>query len=199
MTQKYEIESLAIPLDVTSGTFVDSAYDSITKHFDGLDILVNNAGVAFGMGNAIEDYDENDWINTFDVNLHGAFRVSKKFLPTLIERKGSIVNISSRAGKVPFVFSGAYTVSEGCDNHADKVTGQRNSPAGVRVNAACPGLILTDLQIWRFKAESEKYGCISEERREELTKTVSQNKLTDPSEVASVVVFLAGTEASHIT
>lgn len=199
LNKKYSIDALAVPLDVCSNASISTAQQSVMDRFGGLDILVNNAGAAFGAPSSMQDYDEDGWVRTFDVNVHGVFRTTKAFLPILTERRGSIINFSSRAGKVPPLFNSAYAAAKAAVIMMTKTTAKETAATGVRVNAVCPGLIMTDLQVMRFKLEAEVFGSTPEDREAELTKTVPQQRIADPSEVASLVAFLASQEASHIT
>lgn len=199
LTQTCAVETLAVTLDVSSNASVSAAHEKVMDRFGGLDILVNNAGAAFGAPCTVKNYDEGAWLKTFDINVHGVFRVTKAFLPTLTERKGSIVNMASRAGKFPPVFNGAYATAKAAVIMMTKVMAKETAAEGVRVNAICPGLIMTDLQVMRFKMEAELFGCTPEEREEELKKTVPQQRIGDPAEVAALAAFLASQESSHIT
>ena len=69
----------------------------------------------------------------------------------------------------------------------------------IRVNAICPGLIMTDLQQLRIQMESEVFGMSYDEAKERLAKTVPMERLGDPAEVADLAIYLASEQSSYIT
>jgi NAD(P)-dependent dehydrogenase (short-subunit alcohol dehydrogenase family) len=199
LRKKYNVETMIAPLDVTSTHSVDDAHRLVREHFGGLDVLVNNAGAVFGAPSPIMTYDEEGWMKTIDVNLHSVFRLSKKFLPDIIQRKGSIVNIASTAGKGAHALAGPYSCAKTGVIMLTKVMAKEVGAHGVRVNAICPGLIMTDLQTMRINLEAKVYDCTPEERESQMKATVPLHRIGDPSEVAALAVFLLSKESSYIT
>ena len=122
LKDRYGVETLAVKLDVTDGDSIARMIEIVKDRFEHVDVLFNNAGAAIGVPNSVENYDEWAWMKTIDVNLHGVFRVTRAVLPMMKGIKGSIINISSRAGKVPPLWNGAYAVAVWC-YHADKSVG----------------------------------------------------------------------------
>ena len=193
------VEVLTVPLDVTSDHSIDNAYKIVHEKFGGLDILVNNAGAVFGAPSKVMTYDEEGWMKTIDVNFHSVFRLSRKFLPDIIQRKGSIVNIASTAGKGPHTLAGAYSCAKTAVIMLTKVMAAEVAATGVRVNAICPGLIMTDLMTMRIELEAKTFGCTKEERGKQLDESVPLHRIGDPSEVAALAAFLVSKESSYIT
>ena len=147
---------------------VNTMVKAITTRFEKVDILVNNAGAALGVPADIRNYDETAWLKTIDVNLHGVFRVSKAILPMMLGVGGSIINMSSRAGKVPPLFNGAYAVAKSGVIMLTKVMALELAASRVRVNAVCPGLIQTDMQTWRINLEADFFDTTFKAREEAL-------------------------------
>lgn len=195
----YGVQTLAVNLDVTSNESIVHMMNAVRERFSRIDVLCNNAGASFGVPSPIQAYDEGAWLKTIDVNLHGVFRVSKAVLPMMIGGPGSIINIASRAGKVPPIMNGAYAVAKAGVIMLTKVMAKELAPAGVRVNALCPGQIMTDLQTWRFNLEARVYGTTPEEREREMCKTIPLGRIGAPGEVANVAAFLASTESAYMT
>lgn len=194
------VEVLTLALDVMSEESVNAVIQPVLDRFKGIDILVNNAGTAFGMPSTVEDYDSKAFEDTVDVNLHGVFRMCKLFAPSLKERKGAIINLSSTAGKAPHAYGSAYACAKTAVIMLTKVMAVEVGMSGVRVNAVCPGLILTDLQRKRFEVEAQVHGGSLEDQEKRLASSVPlEQRLGSPSEVASVVAFLASDEASYVT
>lgn len=199
LAAKYGVRAIAIEMDVTNAQSVNAMAEKVKAEFGRMDALFNNAGASFGVPSAAHTYDEGAWLRTVDVNLHGVFRVSKALAPMLIENKGRIVNVASRAGKFPALFNGAYSVAKAGVIMLSKVMAKELAGAGVRVNAICPGQIMTDLQRWRFGLEAQFFACTPEERQEEMCKTIPLGYIGSPEEVASLAVYLVSKESSYLT
>lgn len=197
--EKYGVETLYHTLDVTSNESINTAVSAIENRFGRLDVLINNAGTAFGAPSGFAGYDEEAWLKTIDINLNGTFRVSKSCAPLLEKSKGSVVNLSSRAGKIPNYYNSAYAAAKAAVLMFSKVMALEMAPSGVRVNAICPGFIKTELFDMKIDLEAKHQGISFEERKQQLTEMVPLGTLADVSEVASVVVFLCSQAASHVT
>jgi 3-oxoacyl-[acyl-carrier protein] reductase len=158
-----------------------------------VDILVNNAGAAKGEDRKpVIDLDPGLWRTVIDVNLTGAFLMSKVFGRLIVEagRGGSIVNISSIAGKALAPSTAAYAASKaGLQALTACMAGETGS-AGVRVNAICPGIIDTsrmdDLgrgQVW-----------------DELVRTrVPLGRAGSGEDIAHIVVYLCSDQGAWVT
>ena len=199
LEKTFKIKAFPIELDVTRGDSIAQMADQVQKQFGRLDILCNNAGAVFGVPNAIHTYDEDAWLKTIDVNLHGVFRVSRALVPLLMGHGGCIVNVASRAAKVPPLFNGAYAVAKAGVVMLTKVMAKELAGAGVRVNAICPGVIQTDFTAWRFKLEAGILNSTVAEREAEMRRTIPMGRLGAAEEVADLVVFLASDQSSYIT
>jgi NAD(P)-dependent dehydrogenase (short-subunit alcohol dehydrogenase family) len=110
----------------------------------------------------------------------------------------SIINMSSRAGKVPPLFNGAYAVAKAGLIMQTKIMAKELAP-NIRVNAIAPGQIGTDLEHWRFELEAKFFGSTVEDRRQEMIKTIPMARIGDPADVANLAAFLASSEASYMT
>ncbi len=200
LATSYGIETMAVSVDVGDNGLIDAMVTQIGKRFDHIDILCNNAGASFGVPNAVHTYDENDWMKTIDINLHSVFRVSRAVLPLMIKAGGgSIVNTASRAGKTPALFNGAYAVAKAGVIMLTKVMAAELAGNGIRVNAVCPGQIMTDLEKWRFSLEAQWFNTTAKAREEEMCKTIPLGRIGKPQEVGRLAAFLASDAASYIT
>ncbi len=200
LASSFGIEAFPAEVDVTDDASVQSMAEAVGARFGRLDILCNNAGAAFGVPSPVHAYEASAWYRTIDVNLHGVFRVSRAVLPLMTGRSGAtIVNMASRAGKVPPLFNGAYAVAKAGVIMLTKVMAKELAGQGIRVNAVCPGQIGTDLEQWRFELEARFLGTTAEERKREMVATIPLGRIGDPREVANVVAFLASAESSYLT
>jgi len=198
LADRFGVKALAIDVDITDNGSIGRMVDTIAKRFDRVDVLCNNAGASFGVPNAAHTYDEDAWMRTIDVNLHGTFRVSRAIIPLMTEG-GSIINTASRAGKKPPLFNGAYAVAKAGVIMLTRVMATELAGARIRVNAICPGQIMTDLEKWRFGLEAQVYGTSVEEREQVMCETIPLGRIGTPREVSNLVAWLASDESSYIT
>lgn len=138
----------ALPLvsDVSDLTAVDALAEQVMSEFGRVDILVNNAGASRGDDRKpVVDLDPALWRTVIDVNLTGSFYMSKVFGQLMIDagRGGSIINISSIAGKRLGPNTAAYSASKAGLQALTACMAQEIGRDGVRVNAICPGVIDT--------------------------------------------------------
>jgi meso-butanediol dehydrogenase/(S,S)-butanediol dehydrogenase/diacetyl reductase len=139
-------QALAVEVDVTDADACRRLIDAARREFGGVDVVVNNAGLV-KLG-ALAHYEEADWDKLFAVNVKGVFLVSRAAIPALTERGGgAIVNIASIAGKRGYAGLGAYCASKFAVVGLTQSMAQELAPAGIRVNAICPGLLATAMWI----------------------------------------------------
>ena len=199
LREQFGVASTAVSVDVTANASLQKMIAAVSAQFPHVDILCNNAGAVFGVPNAIHTYDEQDWLRTIDVNLHGVFRVTRAVLPLMFGKPGCIINTASRGGKVPPLFNGAYAVAKAGVIMLTKVMAKELAAAGFRVNAVCPGQIHTDLEDWRAPLEAEFKGQSVEERNADVRRTIPLNRVGTADEVGQVVAFLASEASSYMT
>ena len=197
--EEFSVFAMAVEVDVTDNDAIGRMIEKIRESFEHIDVLCNNAGASFGVPNAVHTYDESAWMKTIDVNLHSVFRISRAVIPMMMGIKGSIINTASRAGKVPPMFNGAYAVAKAGVIMLTKVMAKELAGAGIRVNAICPGQIMTDLEKWRFGLEARFFNTTEEEREKEMCKTIPLGRIGTPEEVGSLVSFLASEASSYCT
>jgi NAD(P)-dependent dehydrogenase (short-subunit alcohol dehydrogenase family) len=199
LKEKFKVKTLAVELDVMRTDSINRMMETIKTQFERVDLLFNNAGAVFGAPNTVHDYDEEAWIKTVDINLHGVFRVSKAVVPVMLGKPGAIVNVASKAGKSPPLWNPAYAVAKAAVIMLTKVMATDLAAQDIRVNAICPGLIMTDLQQFRIQTEADVFGMSYDEAKARLAKTVPMERLGDPKEVADLAVYLASEQSSYIT
>lgn len=134
------IETLT--LDVTDAGSIAEAVTAILATAGGIDALVNNAG--YGQYGAVEDVSPEEWRAQFDVNVFGALAVLRAVLPAMREaRRGTVVNVSSIAGKVTVPFAGAYCASKHALEAISDALRVELAPWRIRVVVIEPGPIET--------------------------------------------------------
>ncbi len=199
LKQTYGVEALALEMDVTKTESINQAMKTIKDTFGSLNFLFNNAGTAIGAPQMTHLYDEDAWMKTIDVNLHGIFRVSKAAVALMTQPPCAIVNVASRAGKTPAKLNGAYSVSKAGVIMITKVMALELAEKGIRVNAICPGLIMTDLQVGNIALKAVVFGTSMEEAEEQLKNMVPLKRIGTIEEVADLAAYLISNQSSYIT
>ena len=199
LKNEFGVKALALEMDVTKAASVEAATATIEKEFGGLNFLFNNAGTAIGAPQATHLYDEDAWMKTIDVNLNGVFRVSKASVSLMHTGPCAIVNVASRAGKTPAKLNGAYSVSKAGVIMITKIMAQELAEKNIRVNAVCPGLIMTDLQVGNIALKAVVFETSVEEAENQLKSTVPLNRIGTIDEVADVAAYLMSSQSSYVT
>lgn len=131
-----------LALDVTDPGSIGEAVQEVLRSAERIDALVNNAG--YGQYGAIEDVSPDEWRAQFEVNVFGAIAVLRAVLPAMrAARSGTVVNVSSLAGKVTIPFAGAYCASKHALEAISDALRVELSPWGIRVVLVEPGPITT--------------------------------------------------------
>jgi NAD(P)-dependent dehydrogenase (short-subunit alcohol dehydrogenase family) len=159
--------------------------------FGGLDGLVNAAGV-IGSGGLLET-DAAEWDRVMDSNLRSMFLMTRAAARALMERKGSVVNLSSVAGPRPYANVLAYCVSKAGVDQLTRCSALDLAPHGVRVNAVNPGVVVTELHTVT-NAVPDYSGFL------ERSKTTHPlGRVGNVDEIAALVLFLLSDETPWVT
>jgi NAD(P)-dependent dehydrogenase (short-subunit alcohol dehydrogenase family) len=189
--------SLALALDVTVPESIERAKARVTEELGAVQVLVNNAGIAKSV--KFLAMDDDHWQSHLDVNLTGAFRVTRAFLPGMVEaRWGRVIHIASTAGKVGFQYTAAYCASKHGLIGLTRALALEMATLGVTVNAICPGFVRTDMASEAARNIAKKTGKTTEEATRWLEALSPQNRLMEPEEVAAMAVLLASDESRGI-
>lgn len=186
---------LPLTLDVTSAESCNAAVTAVLDRFGRLDLLVNCAGVI--RKGFPTDLSEADWDLVMDVNLKGAFLMSRAAIPALIESGGSIVNVASDAGLIGIADHSVYCASKGGLVLMTKAMALDLAPQGVRVNAVCPGNVMTPMLESEAAATGAPHAWLDEQRLAQPQG--SRSRFIEPDEVAAAIEYLAGEEAAAVT
>jgi len=194
------VKSLPVKVDVTDESSVKAMGQSVEEAFGRLDILVNNAGIA-PSPNLVQAMAPPAWKKTFEVNVHGTFLVSQAVIPLMVRSGpgGVILNMASKAGKIPRAFVGAYCSAKAAVIMMSRVMALELAPQGIRVNALCPGQIETDMERWSWEFEAKALGKNLEQVKAEKIKTIPLGRVGRPEDVAQVALFLASSRSAFMT
>lgn len=178
-----ETGAVAIQCDVSDEAQVRGAFAQIPR----VDVLINNAGIA--------DWGPINWVEPdrfrriMDVNVTGTYLCIRAALPSMLERKdGVILNVASMWGLTGASCEAAYAASKAAVIGLTKSLAKELGPSGIRVNAAAPGVIQTDM-----------LKNLSSEDLEALRLETPLETLGHPEDVAETMWFLASPAASFIT
>jgi NAD(P)-dependent dehydrogenase (short-subunit alcohol dehydrogenase family) len=189
-------ENGSTALPIRADLAVDSEADRVVaktlETFGGIDVLVNAAGhISSG---TIETTTDGAWDDMMNINVRAAFRLMQKAMPSLIERKGNIVNVSSVTGLRAFPGVLAYCVSKAAIDQLTRCAALEVAAKGVRVNAVNPGVVVTEIHK-RGGMNEEAYAAFLEHSKQ----THPIGRVGQPGEIAELVTFLASDNASWIT
>ncbi len=180
------------PADITDEQQVRQCIEKTLKIYGGIDIMINSAGII--ANGTIENTTLADWDYMMNINLRSIFLLTQLALPSLIERKGNIVNVSSVTGLRAFPGILAYCVSKAGLDQFTRCIALELAPKGVRVNAVNPGVTYTNLH--RNSGMDEKaYQAFLEHSKT----THPIGRVGKAEEVAELILFLASPHAGWIT
>ena len=183
---------LTIRADLLHDDEAERAVQHAVAVFGGIDVLVNAAGhISSG---TIENTSLKAWDDMMNVNVRASFVLMQKAAPSLIERRGNIVNISSVTGLRAFSGVLAYCVSKAALDQLTRCAALELAAQGVRVNAVNPGVVVTQIHK-RGGMSEEAYAAFLEHSKS----THPLGRTGRPEEIASLVLYLASDDASWIT
>ena len=181
--------NLSVTADISNIDQIKRLVGNTINEFGGIDILVNNAG--FIDNNPATEVTEKQWDKTLNVNLKGLFFLSQAVGKHMIEeRRGKIINIASQAGVIALDKHAAYSASKAGIISITKTLALEWGKFNINVNAIAPTVILTPLG---------KRAWADPQARSEMLKKIPLGRFGEPSEIASIALFLASRASSLIT
>jgi meso-butanediol dehydrogenase / (S,S)-butanediol dehydrogenase / diacetyl reductase len=175
-------------VDIASAQACRDGVEQCVRQFGGLDVLVNVAGRH--QMRRTESMTDDDWARDLAVNLNGPFYLCRAALPHLLERGGNIVNVASIAGVEGQAYSAGYCAAKHGLIGLTRALAVEYTADRLRVNAICPGGMLTP-QLEQFSApDNPNYDLIM--------RTAAPRGFIQPSDVANVIAFLASDAATAI-
>lgn len=185
-------ESITIQANLSHEDEAHRAIEQALQVFGGIDVLVNAAGHL--SNGTIENTSLDAWDDMMNVNVRAPFQLMQKALPSLIERRGNIVNVSSVTGLRAFPGVLAYCVSKAALDQLTRCSALELAAKGVRVNAVNPGVVVTEIHK-RGGMNDEAYTAFLEHSKT----THPLGRTGRPEEIAALVLYLASDQASWIT
>jgi len=173
--------------DVADPDDIAQAFEDLDGLYGSPDVLVNNAGIS--IRHSFMDISPQEWRKVIDVNLAGVFFVAQQAARRMLaEGGGVILNMGSTNGLLGYPYYAGYNASKAGVIELTRSMALELAPT-VRVNAVCPGFILTPMQAAEYTAEMQRA----------FSSKVPLNRLGRPEEVAALFAFLASDDAAFIT
>ena len=182
------LNAMTVKADVSCANEVNLMVKDVSDKLGRIDILVNNAGICFLT--PLEEITEEEWDRVMDVNLKGTFLCSQAVSRVMMTQKsGKIVNITSIAGKVGGILTGAhYSASKAGVICLTKSLALRLAPYGINVNGVAAGPL-----------KSQMTDTFPPDKKAKLAQSIPLGGFGEPQDMANAVLFLVSDKAKYIT
>ncbi|MGH7965877.1 MAG: SDR family NAD(P)-dependent oxidoreductase [Candidatus Binatia bacterium] len=184
---------LPVVADVTNSADAKRTVSATLQEFGRVDILINNAASARGPDRLpLVELSEEVWRKVLEIKLTGSFLMCQAVLPTLMQQGqgGSIINVSSIAGKRGFPNAAAYGTSNAGIQGFTQAAAIELAPYNIRVNAVCPG--------WTDTSRMDDLGR-GEKWETTINETIPLKRAASDEEVGKFIAYLCTPGASYIT
>ena len=185
--------------DVSREEDVDRMFEEVSSSLGGLDALINNAGIA-GPTGGVDEISTEDWRRCIDICLTGQFLCARRAVPMLkASGGGSIVNMSSAAGKHGYAFRTPYSAAKFGVIGLTQSLAKELGPHAIRVNAILPGIVEGPRIENVISNRAKQLGISHEEMTERYLENVSLRRMVSPYDVATMVAFLLSNAGINIS
>jgi NAD(P)-dependent dehydrogenase (short-subunit alcohol dehydrogenase family) len=185
--------------DVARLEDVEHLFAEVKKFLGGLDVLINNAGIA-GPTAKVEDIRPEDWERCIAVDLNGMFYCTRKAMPLIkAAGGGSIINLSSIAGRFGFPMRTPYAAAKWAVVGFTESLAAEAGPDKVRVNCIQPGIVEGDRVDRIIEAKAKGLGVSPEEIKARMVEGVSLRTTVTPQDIANMALYLATAPGRHIS
>ncbi len=185
--------------DVANLSDVDRLFEEVKKNLGGLDVLVNNAGIA-GPTAKVEDIKPEDWDRCIAVDLNGMFYCTRKAMPMIkAAGGGSIINLSSAAGRLAFPMRTPYSAAKFAVVGFTESLAAEAGPDKVRVNCIQPGVVEGERIERVIAAKAQGLGLSFDQVKAKMLEGVSMHTTVTQQDIANTALFLATDAGKHIS
>lgn len=192
------VETLALHCNVTDPESIKAAVEATMSKWGRVDILVAAAGIY--SGSPLVEVPLKQWQRLIDVNLTGVFLCNQAVVPIMMAQKsGSIINISSMAGKTSWPASAEYSASKSGVIGLTRSVAMELAPFGATANAICPGNTATDMVRNVASQVGARDGVSVEEWLRLRANDCPMKRMAEPWEMAGVAAFLASPDSRYLT
>lgn len=186
-------QALAVEVDVSKAAEVQAMIETTIGHFGKLDVLVNNAG--FGSFGTVVSLEESAWDQLMNVNLKGVFLCSKYAIQAMMQNGGgSVINLASTISVVGIKDRAGYVAAKGGVAALTRAMALDHAPDGIRVNSVAPGVVASSYYDKMFETVEDPVAF-----KRGLEARSPLNRMGEPIEIASMILWLASDESSFST
>ncbi|GLR08467.1 3-oxoacyl-ACP reductase [Mixta theicola] len=179
---------LVVVTDVSKREDVEALTEQVRHHYGHADVLINNAGVH--ASGKIHQASDEEWKKVMSTDLDGVFYCTRAFMPMLLESGGNIINISSVSGLGGDWGMSIYNAAKGAVTNFTRALAMDYGKDGVRVNAICPGLTITDMT---------KEMQNNAQLMAKFNERIALGRPGKAEDIAAAIAFLASDDARYIT
>ena len=178
--------------DIRKDKEVKLIVEKTVKKFKKIDVLINNAGVLPTM-KPLDKITEREWLETIDVNLNGAFRLTRRVIPHMKKEGGAIINIASDAGLKAFenFYADGYSAAKAAIIHLTKVWASEYAKYNIRVNCISAAVVDTDM--------TKKFWLDSKKKIELTAKEHPLGRIGKGKDIANAALYFASDDSSWTT
>ena len=199
-----ETGACAVAADLSTAEGVAALIDGALAELGGIDLLVNNVGGGDEAVMGFLDAGDTQWTRMFDINVLATVRATRAALPSLIERRGAVVNISSAVARMPLGVPASYSAVKAAVTALGKSLAEEFGPQGVRVNTVSPGLVRTTVYedpngpVAQLAAAA---GVSLADFVQQIAKSqnITTGRMSEAEEIAALIAFLLSDVAANIT
>lgn len=192
--------SLPLRCDVSSEADVAALVEATVERYGRIDAVVNNAGIG-GPSQPVVDLDPADFLRVLQVNLLGAFLVSRAAAPVMIAggRGGRIVNLGSLFGQQAVADGAAYCASKGGVTLLTQSLALELAPHGITANTVAPGNMWTQMHEAEVSYRASLSGRTLVEEKEQVRREIPLGRHGTGEDIAGAVSWLLGEDAAYVT
>jgi NAD(P)-dependent dehydrogenase (short-subunit alcohol dehydrogenase family) len=183
--------------DVSTPDGAERAVAATVEAHGGLDVLVCNHGV--GASVPVDEDTPEGWDSTLRINLTGPFLLARAALPHLLERRGSVVTVSSTSGWLAGPGWASYCTSKAGLIMLTRCLANDYGPRGLRANCVCPGWVRTPMGEVDMSAVADAWDVSVDEAYWLCSRDTPLRRPATPEEIAEVIVFLASRRAAYVS
>lgn len=186
-------------VDVGNSQAIRSFVGDVAENLGGIDVVVNNAGIA-GPTAAVEDISDEEWLPSFNVNIHGVFYMLREVVPLMkAQGGGAVINISTGSTLTVPLNRSPYIASKWAVEGLTRAVARELGPANIRVNAIRPGIVDGERMRRVLNRIAVAQNTTVEALEAEMLGYISMRTKIQPEEIGDMAVFLASEKATHIS